>query len=291
VKRKIIVATLATLVIASLLAGFVSCGGGTNPLAPQERLKIATTTSLYDTGLWGYLEPMFEEEYGVEVDILSAGTGIALEYGMRGDVDVITVHSKSRELQFVADGYGVERVPFAYNYFLIVGPADDPAGIKGLSPEEAFQTLYETGSGSFICRGDESGTHGKEQAIWAAAGFDYEEVRTAGDWYVEAGRGMGATLLMASEMGGYTLTDMGTFLSYKSELELVPIVDEGAILLNVYSVIAVSPESNPDTNIEMANNLIAFLTSPEIQELIGEYGVEEYGMQLFTPCAGAEPTS
>lgn len=290
-KRKIIVTTLATLVIASLLVGFVSCGGGTNPLAPQERLKIATTTSLYDTGLWGYLEPMFEEEYGVEVDILSAGTGIALEYGMRGDVDVITVHSKSRELQFVADGYGVERVPFAYNYFLIVGPADDPAGIKGLSPEEAFQTLYETGSGKFISRGDDSGTHSKEKAIWASAGYDYEEVRTAGQWYVEAGRGMGATLLMASEMGGYTLTDMGTFLSYKSELELVPIVDEGAILLNVYSVIAVSPESNPDTNIEMANNLIAFLTSPEIQELIGNYGIEEYGMQLFTPCAGAEPTS
>jgi tungstate transport system substrate-binding protein len=289
-KRKAIFALLAALVITSLVISFAGCGG-TNPLAAQERLRVATTTSLYDTGLWGYLEPMFEEEYGVEVDILSAGTGIALEYGMRGDVDVITVHSKSREEQFVADGYGVERVPFAYNYFLIVGPANDPAGIQGLSPEDAFQALYETGSGSFISRGDDSGTHGKEKAIWAAAGYDYEEVRAAGDWYVEAGRGMGATLLMASEMEGYTLTDMGTFLSYKSDLELVPIVEEGDTLLNVYSVIAVSPESDPNTNIDMANNLVAFLTSPEIQELIGDYGVEEYGMQLFAPCAGAEPTS
>lgn len=289
-KKRVIFAILATLVITSLLIGFVGCG--------QPRLKVATTTSLYDSGLWDYLEPFFEEEYGVKLDIIYAGTGIALEYGMRGDVDIIAVHSESREEQFVADGYGVERVPFAYNYFLIVGPADDPAGIMDMSPEEAFTTLYQLASARFISRGDDSGTHGKEKAIWAAAGYDYEEVRTSGQWwyegenrYVEAGRGMGATLLMASEMGGYTLTDIGTFLSYKSDLELVPIVQEGAILLNVYSVIAVNPESDPNTNIEMANNMVAFLTSPEIQELIGDYGVDEYGMPLFTPCAGNEPTS
>jgi tungstate transport system substrate-binding protein len=290
--KKLITVILTGLLIASLLIGFVGCGGGTEPLKAQERLRVATTTSLYDTGLWGYLEPMFEEEYGVEVDILSAGTGIALEYGRRGDVDVITVHSKAQEEQFVADGYGVERVPFAYNYFLIVGPADDPAGIKDMSPEDAFDTLYQEASASFVSRGDGSGTHSKEKAIWAAAGYDYEaNVRNAGQWYVEGGKGMGATLLMASEMGGYTLTDMGTFLAYKSDLALVPIVQQGAILLNVYSVIAVNPESNPNTNIEMANNMVAFLTSPEIQKLIGDYGVAEYGMQLFTPCAGNEPTS
>ena len=282
-QRKVTTVILSTLVIASLLIGFTGCG--------QPRLKVATTTSLYDTGLWDYLEPMFEEEYGVELDIIHAGTGIALEYGMRGDIDIIAVHSKSREEQFVADGYGVERVPFAYNYFLIVGPPDDPADIKDMSPEDAFRTLYQSASAHFISRGDDSGTHGKEKAIWASAGYDYEEVRTAGRWYVEGGKGMGATLLMASEMGGYTLTDMGTFLSYQSELALVPIVQEGAILLNVYSVIAVNTESDPSTNIEMANNLVAFLTSPEIQELIGDYGVDEYGMPLFTPCAGAEPTS
>jgi len=291
-KRNTIIAILAGLVLVSLLVSAAGCpSSSAGPLPPQERLQVATTTSLYDTGLWGYLEPLFEEEYGVEVDILYAGTGIALEYGRRGDVDVITVHSKSREVQFVTEGYGVERVPFAYNYFLIVGPESDPAGIKGMSPQDAFKKLYEMGSAGFISRGDDSGTHGKEKAIWAGAGYDYETVRTAGQWYVEGGKGMGPTLLMAGEMGGYTLTDIGTFLSYKSELKLVPVVDEGDILLNVYSVIAISPESNPRTNIDMANNMVAFLTSSRIQELIGDYGVEEYGMQLFTPCAGAEPTS
>ncbi len=290
-KRNLIIPILASLVILSLLTSIIGCAAqGAEPLPPQPRLRVATTTSLYDTGLWGYLEPMFEEKYGVELDILYAGSGIALEYGRRGDVDVITVHDKPNEEKFIAEGYGVERVPFAYNYFLIVGPANDPAGIKDMSPEDAFRTLYETASSKFISRGDDSGTHSKEKAIWAAAGYDYEVVRNSGDWYVEAGKGMGPTLQMASEMQAYTLTDMGTYVSYKSKLELVPIVQQGAILLNVYSVIAISPESNPKTNTEMANNLIAFLTSPEIQELIGDYGVEEYGMQLFIPCAGAEPT-
>ncbi len=159
-----------------------------------------------------------------------------------------------------------------------------------MTPEKAFQTLFETGSGSFISRGDDSGTHGKEKAIWQAAGYEYETVKEAGDWYIEAGRGMGPTLLMANEELGYTITDMGTYLSYKGGIDLVPIVDEGAILLNVYSVIAGNPEVNPSINAEMANNMVTFLTSPEIQELIGKYGVKQYGMQLFTPCAGAEPT-
>jgi tungstate transport system substrate-binding protein len=271
-----------TLVLVAALTGCDGFGA----LKPQERLRVATTTSLYDTGLWGYLEPMFEDEYGVELDVISAGTGIALEFGRRGDVDVITVHSKSRELEFVADGYGQERVPFAYNYFLIVGPADDPAGIAGLSPEEAFKKLAG-GGGEFVSRGDDSGTHGKEKAIWETAGYDYETIRQAGQWYIEAARGMGPTLLMASEMQAYTLTDMGTFLSFQGDIDLVPIVDNGAILLNVYSVIVCSNGSNA----EMAANLVVFLTSADIQELIGKYGVEEYGLALFTPSAGAEPES
>ena len=260
-------------------------------MPPKERVLVATTTSLYDTGLWGYLEPLFENEYDVELDVLYAGTGIALEYGRRGDVDVITVHSKSRELEYVAEGYGLERVPFAYNYFLIVGPEDDPAGIKGMTPEDAVKQLFESGSASFISRGDDPGTHGKEKAIWQSAGYEYETVQNAGEWYVEAGRGMGPTLLMASEKQGYTLSDMGTYLSYQGQVDLVPIVDKGSILLNVYSVIAGNPETNPSINAEMANNMVDFLTSPEIQELIGDYGVEEYGLSLFVPCAGAEPQS
>lgn len=295
--KKISRCLLSVLILIGLLAGTIGCtaqGTGaqaTEPLPPQERLRVATTTSLYDTGLWGYLEPMFEEKCGVELDILYAGTGIALEYGRRGDVDVITVHSGNREEQYVAEGYGVERVPFAYNYFLIVGPENDPAGIKGMLPEEAFKRLVDTGTVSFVSRGDDSGTHGKEKAIWKSAGYDYEIIQNAGEWYIETGRGMGPTLLMASEKQGYTLTDMGTFLSYKGKVDLVPTVDEGSILLNVYSVIAGNPETNPKVNYEMASNLVNFLTSPEIQQLIGDYGTEEYGMSLFTPCAGAEPES
>ena len=259
---------------------------GVAPLQAKGRLRVATTTSLYDTGLWGYLEPMFEDRYGVELDVLYAGTGKALDWGQRGDVDVITVHSKAREEQFVSDGYGVERVPFAYNYFLIVGPEADPAGISGMSPEDAFTRLMAEGKAKsqvrFISRGDDSGTHSKEKAIWASAGYDYEDVRSAGSWYVETGSGMGPTLVMANEMQAYTLSDIGTFLAFQADLDLVPLVDQGDILLNVYSVIVVSSTNKPDT----ANALVEFLTSEEVQELIGEYGVEEYGRQLFTPCAG-----
>lgn len=289
-QNKAISSLIAVIMLISLIVGMSGCGTSTAaPLPPRERLRVATTTSLYDTGLWEYLEPMFEEQYNVELDIIYAGTGKALEYGRRGDVDVITIHCKAKEEEFIAGGYGLQRVPFAYNYFLIVGPVADPAGIKGLSPEEAFKKLIETGSGSFVSRGDDSGTHQKEKAIWKSIGYDYEVVQESGSWYIETGMGMGPTLLMASEKSAYTLSDMGTFLSYKGKLNLVPMVDKGDILLNVYSIIAINPEKNPKTNFQMASNLIGFLTSPEIQKLIGNYSVKEYGIQLFTPCAGAEP--
>jgi len=290
--KRLTTTLLCVAILVGLLVSLAGCGSaGSELLSPQERFRVATTTSLYDTGLWGHLEPLFEEEYDVEMDILYAGTGIALEYGMRGDVDAIIVHSKSREEQFVAEGYGVERVPFAYNYFLIVGPEDDPAGIKDMTPEDAFRQLVETGDGSFVSRGDDSGTHGKEKAIWQSAGYDYEVIRDAGSWYIEAGRGMGPTLLMAKELQAYTISDMGTYLAYKGDLDLVPIVDKGAILLNVYSVVAVNPENNSSVKYEMAQNLVNFLASDEIQELLGAVVTEEYGMALFAPCAGAEPQS
>jgi len=296
---------IGIFVLLSLTITAIGCTAqGSAPILPKERLRVATTTSLYDTGLWGYLEPMFEEKYqdyrvegeiphqGVELDVLYAGTGIALEYAKRGDVSVITVHDKAKEEQLVTEGYLVQRIPFAYNYFLIVGPASDPAGIKGLSPEVAFKKLMETGKGTFISRGDESGTHSKEKAIWKAAGFDYEAVKKAGEWYIEGGKGMGPTLLMAKEKQAYTLTDMGTYVYVNdtAKLGLVPIVDEGSILLNVYSVEAVNPQKVKGVSVDMANNLVSFLTSPEIQQLIGDYGFEKYGIRLFTPCFGAEPT-
>ena len=301
--KRILIFLIAAVMLLSLVSILPACSdevtssptpaattspGEVPPLPKTSRLKVATTTSLYDTGLWGYLEPMFEDKYGVELDVLYAGTGKALEWGVRGDVDVITVHSRSREEQFVADGYGVERVPFAYNYFLIIGPEADPAGISGMSPENAFTQLIAEGESipdvKFVSRGDDSGTHGKEKAIWASAGYEYEDIRTSGGWYVETGSGMGPTLVMANEMRAYTLSDIGTFLAYQGDLELVPLVDEGDILLNVYSVIVVASTKYPD----MANNLVEFLTSDEIQGLIGRYGVGEFGRPLFTPCAGQD---
>ena len=284
----------------ALVLGFAGCVEGEEAtlLPPRERLRVATTTSLYDTGLWGYLEPKFEEEYDVEMDILSVGTGTALRYGRDGVVDVVTIHDKPNELQFVADGYGVERIPFANNYFVIVGPPGDPAGIAGLSPADAFQRIYEEGTNNpdsvkFISRGDNSGTHNKEKAIWAAAGFDYENDISGGvhQWYIEAARGMGQTLDMANQMRAYTISDNGTFYAYQGDIDLVPLVESGSELLNVYSIIIVNPEKYPQVNLEAAQNLVDFLTSQEIQELIGEYGVEDYGEPLFNPCAGSEPTS
>ena len=256
------------------------------------RMRVATTTSLYDTGLWALLEPMFEKEYKVELDILYAGTDIAIEWGQRGDVDAVVVHSKASELAFVAAGYGMERIPFAYNRFVIVGPEDDPAGIAGMSPEDAFKALY-TANIEFISRGDNSGTHVKEKAIWAAAGYNYAiEVTGAGTWYIDAGKGMGPTLLMASERQAYTLSDIGTYLAYQGDLDLTVLVEQGSIMLNVYSVIACNPENtNSRVNLEMAQNLVEFLISDRIQDIIGEYGVKEYGKTLFIPCAGNEPIS
>lgn len=284
---------MVLVMLVGLIPVVVGCSSSVDPLPAAVRLKVGTTTSLYDTGLWSYLESKFEEKYDVEVDILSLGSGAAFEYAKRGDIDVLTIHDKTNELNFINDGYGIERVPFAYNYFLIVGPEDDPAGIKGMSPADAFKTLMEDGTCDFVSRGDNSGTHSKEKAIWALAGYDYAaDVVNAGDWYIQAGGSMGATLTMANEKNAYTLTDMGTYVSYKSKLNLVPIVDEGAILLNVYSVIVVNPDKVTTLkHLDLAQKMVEFLTSPEIQELIGKYGVEQYGIQLFTPCYGAEPTS
>src|SRR5512136_1280929 len=296
--KKIIFGLLAVLILASLIVGSIGCSSAESfgeIAKSQTRLKVATTTSLYDTGLWTYLEPKFEKEYDIELDVISLGSGNALAAGRNGDVDVLTVHSRADELKFISDNYGVKRVWFAYNYFLIVGPEDDPAGLKGLTAEQAFKKLYENpGSGKFVSRGDSSGTHSKEKAIWKSAGYsDYNAMRTAAiaaSWYIDAGTGMGATLTMANEKGAYTLTDEGTFLAYKSEsgLDLVPIVDTGSILLNVYSVIVCTKS----TKQEQAQWMVDFLTSDKIQDLIGDYGKSTYGKSLFIPCAGEEePTS
>ncbi len=253
----------------------------------RETLILATTTSLYDTGLLEELELKFEEKYDVDLRIISVGTGIALSFAERGDVDVLIIHDRVREDKFVEEGYGINRRCIAYNYFLIVGHENDPANIKDLSPEDAFTKIMEAKS-SFVSRGDNSGTHVRERLIWKSAGYDYETIRKSGTWYVEAGSGMGATLTMANEKAAYTLVDIGTFLAYKYKLDLVSLVDEGDILLNVYAVIAVNPERHPHANIGMTNNFINFLMSNETQQMIGEYGVEKYKRPLFYPAANGK---
>jgi len=219
--------------------------------------------------------------------VVSAGTGIALEYGQRGDVDVLMVHDRAREDVFLADGYGINRRVFAYNYFVLVGPESDPAGVKGMKPEEAFATIREKGmageSGvAFISRGDASGTHAKEKAIWKGAGFDYAtEIQGSGDWYLEAGKGMGETLTMSNEKQAYVLSDIGTYLAYKGDLDLVTLVDEGDILLNVYCAMQINPAKYPDISSEIAKDWVNFMITDEVQEEIASFGVAQYGQPLF----------
>jgi len=272
----------------------------TKPAAPQPipvvagipRFKIATTTSLYDTGLWNYLEPMFEKKAGVRLDIVYAGTGVALEYGKRGDVDAVVVHDPEAEAQFIADGYGINKRSFAFNHFLIAGPAADPAGIKGLTPDPAFKKIYEGGLADpskvkFISRGDNSGTHSKEKLIWQSAGYKYEDVEKSGAWYVETGKGMGPCLLMANELQAYVLADISTFLAFKGKVTVVPLVEQGALFLNIYDVMAVNPEKIKTAKmLPTANTFINWLMSDEVQDIIATYGVAEYGRPLFRPLKG-----
>ena len=257
---------------------------------PNIRFKIATTTSLYDTGLWYYLEPLFEKYAGVELDILYAGTGQSLEYGKRGDVDAVVVHDPAAEKQFIADGYGINQRYFAYNFFLIAGPPSDPAGIKGSTATEAFKKIYDAGlkdpnTVKFVSRGDNSGTHSKEKLIWSKAGFKYEDIQKSGKWYIEAGTGMGPALMMANQQMAYVLADISTFLAYskKNNLTIVSLAEQDPVFLNVYAAIAINPEKNKSAKIDIANKFINWLISPEIQNIIGTYGKAEYGRALFTP--------
>lgn len=281
-------------VLALALSALLACGTDAAPASDGGRLRLATTTSLYDTGLWDVLERRFEDMYNVELDILTGGTGKALEFGRLGEVDVLAIHDRVREEAFITEGYGVERHPIAYNHFLLVGPANDPASVTGLAPEDALSEVMRQGQGSrdrvwFVSRGDESGTHAREKLLWQKAGFDYDVVRDSGDWYLESGAGMGAVLLLADEKEAYTLSDAGTYLAFQKDLDLNVLVEEGDSLLNVYSVIAVNPDRFPDANRAMVENLVRFLLSEEAQDLIGTHGVSEYGRPLFTPARGQEP--
>jgi tungstate transport system substrate-binding protein len=292
-----IASIVLVVLFLTLLVPVLGCSGGGDGGNETEVLKLATTTSLYDTGLWDYLEPVFEQGYNVNLQITAQGTGAALALGKTGDVDVVAVHDPAQEAAFIAGNYSIkaqsfdaDRVTWAYNYFIIVGPEADPAGISGgkLTPEQAFQNIQMGGKADpetvrFVSRGDNSGTHGKEKAIWKAAGYNYtadiEGTGTDDGWYLETGKGMGDTLLVANEEMAYTLTDKGTFLAYQGDLDLAPLLDTGGSLLNVYSVIICKNGVHP----EMANKLVNFLRADETQSLIAEFGVSQYGEPLFYP--------
>ncbi|KAF5035465.1 Tungstate-binding protein TupA [anaerobic digester metagenome] len=196
------------------------------------------------------------------------------------------VHDRAREDVFLADGYGINRRVFAYNFFILIGPEADPAGIKGMEPTKAFATIREKGMNDknivFVSRGDASGTHAKEQSLWKGAGFNYStQIKGSGDWYLEAGKGMGETLTMANEKEAYTLSDIGTYLAYKGNLDLVTLVDEGDQLLNVYCAMQINPAKYPDINSTIAKDWVNFMISDNVQKEIASFGVDKYGQPLF----------
>lgn len=242
-------------------------------------VKLTTTTSVNDSGLMEYLRDPFKEDTGYDMEIVSKGTGAAIEDAKAGNADVILVHSKDKEEEFVSEGYGIERKPFMHNYFVIVGPESDPAGIEAMEAEDAFKAIADTKS-VFASRGDESGTHNKELKIWDKAGVNIEDLEGE-DNYNSLGDGMGATLTFASEYNAYTLTDLSTFLTMQNDLNLKVLVDESESLKNVYSVIVVNPDKVNGTNQEAGKVFQDWMLSDKAASLIEEYGKDDYGEQLF----------
>lgn len=256
----------------------------------RQHLIVSTTTSLYETGLLDVLKTEFEKKYpSINISFISQGTGLAIQTAMRGDADMILVHDPVRESKFLEEEYGVNRKVIAYNFFVIAGPDDDPANIRGFSPTEAFVKINELGeqnSSLWVSRGDDSGTHAKEKRIWKAAGLDAEDLNKE-NWYIEAGSGMTATLKVADEKGAYTLVDLGSYLNnyVAGNIELEIIVDAGKDTLNVYSAIANNPRKNEvaGSNFKASMKFIDFLVSDEVQEIFSEFGKDKFGKPLFNP--------
>ena len=269
------VVVLAVCLWSLLSLGQVAWGMG--------ELVISTTTSVYDTGLLDRLNAAFGERFGVSVKVIAVGTGAALRLAREGNVDLVLVHAREAEDEFLRGGWGINRRDVMYNDFVLVGPPGDPAGIGGLeSVVEALRRIAERGA-RFLSRGDDSGTHKREISLWEVAG-----VTPSAPWYMESGKGQGDNLVQASLMGAYTLTDRGTFISLRERLELLvlvegPLTGGDPLLMNPYGVIAVNPAVYPDRNYIMAMAYIGFLTSPEGQRIIGEFRV--HGERLFVPMA------
>jgi tungstate transport system substrate-binding protein len=275
--KKLWYVSFTFLGILGLLAGV-----GSVAQAQEKTLILATTTSTQDTGLLDVLVPAFEKKTGYFVKTIAVGSGQAMAMGKKGEADVLLVHSPAAEKQFMEGGFGVNRRLVMHNDFVIIGPAGDPAGIKGLkSAAEAFKKIAAAHA-LFISRGDNSGTHSKEKQIWKVAGVKFEGEK----WYQQTGLGMGQTLNVAAEKDGYTLTDRGTYLAFAKTLKLNILVQGDAVLLNIYHVMEVNPQKWPKVNFSGAKAFADFMVSPETQEIIRTYGVNKYGSPLFFPDAG-----
>ncbi|MDO5014772.1 MAG: extracellular solute-binding protein [Clostridia bacterium] len=269
--RKILAALIALIIVFSLSA----CQRKKAPDNPT--IRISTTTSVNDSGLLGKLQPEFEKKTGYKLEIQSAGTGAAIQKAKDGNADLILVHAKASEEEFIKEGYGVKRLPFMYNYFVIVGPKSDPAKIAdSKDAAEAFDKI-RTAKQPFISRGDNSGTHKAELKIWK----DNTPDPAAEEWYVSAGKGMGECLTMAKEKNAYCLTDKATFLAMKEKGDLEIVLDKGEDMKNTYSLIKCNPDKLKGLNTEGADAFIEWMLSDEASALIEKYGVEEYGQPLF----------
>lgn len=245
-----------------------------------DRLILATTTSTLDSGLLEYLLPDFEQQFNSTVDVIAVGTGQALQLGRDGNADVLLVHARAQEDTFMSEGHGTRRENVMYNDFVIVGPASDPAGIKGMgSAADALKKIADS-KATFISRGDKSGTHTKELSIWKAAGIEAPQ----GDWYVSAGQGMGEVLTMAAEQEAYTVSDRATYLARTmNNLALEVLVEKDKSLLNPYGVIIVNADKGPQINSDLANKFVDWITSVPVQEKIEQFGKEDFGQSLFVP--------
>jgi tungstate transport system substrate-binding protein len=250
-------------------------------LAQEKSIVVASTTSTQDSGLFEYLLPLYRQKTGVTVKVISQGTGQALDTGRRGDADVVFVHARSAEEKFLAEGESLKRYPVMYNDFVLIGPNSDPAGIKGMKDVgQAFTTIKDK-QASFISRGDKSGTHIAELALWKAAGIDIE--KNKGPWYKAIGQGMGAALNTAGASNGYVLSDRGTWLNFKNKGDLAILVEGDRRMFNQYGVMLVNPEKHPNVKTELGQQFIDYLTSPEGQRDIANYKIN--GEQLFYPNA------
>lgn len=297
--RKIFSLILAVMLM--VLAVGCTSNGGTNSetVAPTEEslaateetavvdeasktggtIILSTTTSTENSGLLAYLLPDFTEKTGIEVKVVAVGTGKALQMGRDGEADVLLVHAKPDELIFVEEGHGVSRNDVMYNDFIITGPKDDPAGIKEAGSDilKGLSLIAESGS-KFVSRGDDSGTNKMEIKLWGEA-----SIATEGDWYIQSGQGMGATLEMCDELSAYTLTDRATYLSMQGNLDQVILLEGDEKLFNQYGVIPVDPTKNDMINSDGAQKFVQWILSDETQALIGEFGKEEFGQSLFIP--------